>query len=234
MKLINLTKSYGETTIFENFNLEIAEGEILCILGPSGRGKTTLLNILCGICNFMGDTENVPKKTSYVFQEPRLLPNLTVEENLRYVGGKTEDIESVLTQIGLQEKKHHRPNQLSGGEKQRVAIARAFLYDAPLLLLDEPFSSLDTALKIRLSKVFATLWSAYKKTAVFVTHDVEEALMLAHRIIVLDKGKIIADVRTGIEEKSQFPCEYGEDNALRQTLLKILLTEKITDKGVNI
>ena len=145
MKLINVTKRYGEKTLFQDFSLDIQEGEILCILGPSGSGKTTLLNMLCGLCDFLGCTENIPDKSSYIFQEPRLLPNLTVEENLRYIGGKKEEIDEILDKIHLQEKKDSRPKQLSGGEKQRVSIARAFLYDAPLLLMDEPFSSLDTA-----------------------------------------------------------------------------------------
>ncbi len=226
MKLINVTKRYGETTLFQDFSLDIQEGEILCILGPSGSGKTTLLNMLCGLCDFLGRTENIPDKSSYIFQEPRLLPNLTVEENLRYVGGKKEEIDEILDKIHLQEKKDSRPKQLSGGEKQRVSIARAFLYDAPLLLMDEPFSSLDTALKIKMAGVFASLWKTHKKTAVFVTHDLEEALMLAHRIVVLDNGKILADIRTGIENKATFPCEYGEENPIRKTLLQILLTEK--------
>ena len=105
MKLINVTKRYGEHTVFQDFNLEIKEGEILCILGPSGSGKTTLLNILSGLCEFIGETQNLPKKSAYIFQEPRLLPNLTVEENLRYVGGMVEDIDKILQQIGLQDKK---------------------------------------------------------------------------------------------------------------------------------
>lgn len=226
MKLVNVTKRYGENTVFQDFNLEIAEGEILCILGPSGSGKTTLLNILSGLCSFIGEKENVPQKPSYIFQEPRLLPNLTVEENLRYVGGMVEDIDKILQQIGLKEKKNSRPKQLSGGEKQRVAIARAFLYNAPLILMDEPFSSLDTPLKIKTAQLFASLWKERKSTAVFVTHDIEEALMLAHRIVVLDSGKIVADVRTGLEKEDCFPNEYGKENPLRQTLLKILLSKK--------
>ena len=225
MKLINVQKSCGEKTIFHNLSLDIIDGEILCILGPSGSGKTTLLNILSGLTSFTGETENVPNKTSYIFQESRLLPNLTVEENLRYVGGTPTEIEEILQQIGLQDKKHSRPKQLSGGEKQRVAIARAFLYNAPLLLMDEPFSSLDTPLKIKMAQLFAKLWQTHKTTSVFVTHDVEEALMLAHRIVVLDDGNVIADVRMGQEDKGKFPRDYGEENPLRQTLLQILLTK---------
>ena len=223
MKLINVQKCYGETTVFQDLSLQIKEGEILCVLGPSGSGKTTLLNMLCGICDFEGEQENVPKNSSYIFQEPRLLPNLTVVENLRYAGGMVENIDEILQKIGLEEKKNSRPKQLSGGEKQRVSIARAFLSEAPLLLMDEPFSSLDTALKIKMVELFCSLLKTHKKTVVFVTHDVEEALMLAQRIVVLDKGKIIADLRTGIENKRSFPCAYGAENPLRQQLLQLIL-----------
>lgn len=223
MKLINVQKRYEKTIVFQDFSLEIKEGEILCVLGPSGSGKTTLLNMLCGICDFDGEQENVPKNSSYIFQEPRLLPNLTVVENLRYAGGMVENIDEILQKIGLEEKKNSRPKQLSGGEKQRVSIARAFLSEAPLLLMDEPFSSLDTALKIKTIELFCSLLKTHKKTVVFVTHDVEEALMLAHRIVVLDKGNIIADLRMGIENEASFPREYGAENPLRQQLLRIIL-----------
>ena len=235
MKLVNIQKRYGEKIVFQDFSLQIAEGEILCVLGPSGSGKTTLLNILCGLCSCDGEKQNAPDNAAYIFQEHRLLPNLTVAENLRYAGGMVENIEKILQQIGLEEKKNCRPKQLSGGEKQRVSIARAFLNNAPLILMDEPFSSLDTALKIKMIKLFCKLWQQKKQTAVFVTHDIEEALMFSHRIVVLGDGKIIADVRTGIENKQRFPLPYGEENELRAILLNILLTQtKSLTKGENI
>lgn len=160
---ICVSKSYGAKTVFENFMLDIKDGEILCVLGKSGSGKTTLLNILAGLTEFLGQTEGVPQRVGYIFQEPRLLPNLTVAENLAYIGATDSAIEEILSKTELIALKDKRPKALSGGEKQRVSIARAFLTDAPLLLLDEPFSSLDTALKIRLSRAFAELWKEKKK-----------------------------------------------------------------------
>ncbi len=223
MRLL-ISKSYGEQKVFKNFSLDIKEGEILCILGESGGGKTTLLKALAGLLDFVGEKENVPQSVGYIFQESRLLPNLTVEENLSYVGGMYESIENILQKTELLDMREKRPRELSGGEKQRVAIARAFLSNAPLLLMDEPFSSLDTALKIRLSNVFAKLWQERRPTVVFVTHDVEEACMLGQRILVLKNGEAAYVVDTAKEGLSQtLPRGYGEEKALKERLLRALL-----------
>lgn len=225
MKLQNIGKSYGKQEVFKDFTLEIEEGEILCVLGESGGGKTTLLNILAGLIPFEGTAESVPSEVSYIFQEPRLVPNLTVRQNLSYVGGEGNRIEALLSGTELLNVANKRPSALSGGEKQRVAIARAFCVPFSLLLMDEPFSSLDTALKIRLSGVFAELWKererdGKKRTAVFVTHDLEEALTLADRVIVLWGGKIIKDVKI---DKPAFPAPYGRDCKERGEILSALL-----------
>lgn len=218
MKL-NISKSYGERRVFDELSLDIEEGEILCVLGASGTGKTTLLNVIAGLTEYEGSVENAPKSVGYIFQEPRLIPNLSVKENLRYVGGRDEIIDEILRKIGLFDKCGERAGKLSGGEKQRVAFARAFVTEKDALLLDEPFSSLDTALKIRLMNVFAGLWKEKKKTAVFVTHDLEEACALAHRIVVLDEGKIVFDERLS----GEIPRRYGEASALKERLLKVVL-----------
>jgi NitT/TauT family transport system ATP-binding protein len=217
---LQISKSYENQVVFDNFSLDIHEGEILCILGESGGGKTTLLNILAGLISYEGEVKNAPDKVSFIFQEPRLLPNLTVEQNLLYAGGRYELMEEILQKTELVSLRNKRPKELSGGEKQRVAIARAFLSDAKLLLLDEPFSSLDTALKIRIARVFAQLWKEEKRTAVFVTHDLEEALMLGHRIILLKGGKIACDVR--LDDK-QLPRGYGENSIEKEKILSVLL-----------
>lgn len=226
MELISLCKSYSARKIFEGFSLHIEDGKILCILGESGGGKTTLLNILAGLTSYRGTLSGVPEQVSYIFQEPRLLPNLTVRGNLRYAGGGEKEIDDILEKTELTHCADKRPGSLSGGEKQRVSIARAFLIPSPLLLMDEPFSSLDTALKIRLAGVFAKLWTEEKnagilRTAVFVTHDLEEALMLADRVVVLRKGKIAADESL---TKSQFPAPYAAPSPEREKLLSVLLS----------
>lgn len=220
---ICISKSYGKQVLFDSFSLDIREGEILCVLGESGCGKTTLLNILAGLTDYEGVLDGVPKKVGYVFQEARLLPNLTVEGNLRYVGGSADKITEILEKTELSALRNKRVNFLSGGEKQRVAIARAFLSDASLLLLDEPFSSLDTARKIRLARVVAELWKEKTRTAVFVTHDVEEACMLANRVVVLREGKIALDIRMSAGE---VPRDYGVESEAKKKILSVLLAEE--------
>lgn len=221
MKLL-LSKSYGDKRVFDGLSLEIAEGEILCVLGASGAGKTTLLNILAGLTGFGGEASGVPERVGYVFQEPRLIPNLTVFKNLVYAGARETEIDGVLQEIGLFGHRDKKPSALSGGEKQRVAIARAFLSESPLLLLDEPFSALDLALRVKLWQTFAGLWKKKRPTVVFVTHDIEEAWSLGHRIVVLSEGKIALDIRP---QKTAFPAPYGEKSEEKQRLIERMLND---------
>lgn len=225
ISLRNIRKNYGAKRVFDGLSLSIGKGKILCVVGESGGGKTTLLNILAGLVPFEGEISGKPDKISYIFQEPRLIPALTVRKNLEYAGGGSERIEKLLRGIGLSDCAEKRSSQLSGGEKQRVSFARAFLDDGDeesLLLMDEPFSSLDTALKIRLAGVFSELWQngGGRRTAVFVTHDPEEALMLSDRILLLRGGKIIADFPV---LRDKFPSPYGAPSELRERLLAALL-----------
>lgn len=215
-------KKYGETTVYDGFSLEIEAGKITCLLGPSGCGKTTLLNMLAGLVPYQGKIENIPNRISYIFQEERLLPNLTVRQNIRFVLGKGASdaaIDSVLEKVELLDKADAYPSELSGGQAQRVSIARAFAYPSELILMDEPFSSLDTALKIRLIDVFVRLWREEKRTAVFVTHDAEEAYMLAHRAVVQNGGAIAADIAA----EGELPRPYGEASLFRQKILDALM-----------
>ncbi len=216
---LKISKSYGEKQVFQDFALEIKQGEILAILGASGCGKTTLLNVLAGLISYEGEVKNPPQSVGYIFQEPRLLPNLSVAENLRYVGGRHEVIEEILNKMELGSLKNKRPKELSGGEKRRVAIARAFLTDSPALLLDEPFSSLDTGLKVRLGRAFIELWKESRRTVVFVTHDVEEACALAHRVVVIKEGKVAVDRELPAGE---LPRAYGGLPLDKEVLLQVL------------
>ena len=214
MLIKNLTKSYGSTPVFKNFNLEIAEGAVTCILGGSGAGKTTLLNVIAGLTAFSGEVTSV--KCSYIFQEPRLVPNLTVYGNLRLVCRDDGAIRYMLEKTGLTQKESSYPIALSGGQAQRVSVARAFLYKSDVVLMDEPFSSLDLKLKISMMKVFGEVRANDGRTAVFVTHDIDEALYLADRIIVLSDGKIVFD---NINERN---LPFGADSPLRQKLIGVL------------
>ena len=224
IELQNISKSYGKTSVYENFSLEIEEGKITCLLGASGCGKTTLLNMLAGLTSYEGKIENVPKRISYIFQEERLLPNLTVKQNVALVLGRYADekkISEILEKVEISGKENAYPAELSGGQAQRVSIARAFAYPSGLILMDEPFSSLDTALKIRLIGVFCRLWEEERRTAVFVTHDAEEAYMLSHRALLLEGGRVAAD----ISENSSVPRPYGQPSAFKQKLLAAMLAK---------
>ncbi|MDY0254363.1 MAG: ATP-binding cassette domain-containing protein [Tenuifilaceae bacterium] len=208
LHIINLHKSYDDLLLFSNFNLDFAEGEITCILGPSGGGKTTLLNIIAGLVepnggNLVGFNGKV---LSYIFQDPRLLPWKTVQENIEFV--LTDAYEQTQRQaiasrfiklVELTGFASYYPSQLSGGMRQRVAIARAFAYPSDLILMDEPLKGLDVKLKMNLLKAFSRIWQADKRTVIFVTHDVDEALMLGNTIIVLGDIPIAVKARVSID-----------------------------------
>ena len=222
IELRNVTKRYGAQTVYEDFSLSLEEGKITCLLGASGCGKTTLLNMLAGLTPFEGEIVPAGLRCSYIFQQPRLVPNLTVGGNLRLVCKNEERIVGMLARVGLSEKRNAYPAELSGGQAQRVSVARAFLHPAKLFLMDEPFSSLDTALKIRLIGLFCELWREQSPTVVFVTHDAEEACMLAHRVLIFGgEGKIAADIAGG----ETIPRRYGEESALKRAVLGALLRE---------
>jgi len=203
MRAFIAQKKYGDRVVLENVELALEDGEILCLLGVSGAGKTTVLKILAGLTEFEGKLDGVPKRVGYLFQEPRLLPNLSVEENLAFTGGDREKIAEVLELVQLSAHAKKRPKELSGGEKQRVAIARAFLAKSDLLLLDEPFTALDTALKMRLTDLFLALAKEKKKTAVFVTHDLDEAFAVGDKIAVLKDGSIALEIAVSEERAKE-------------------------------
>ncbi len=194
MKLEHVTKKYGTRTALDDVSLSLEAGELVAVLGESGAGKTTLLNVLAGQTSCEGSVEGrLP--CSYLFQSPKLLPNLTAEGNLKFVlpDGLRGEVRQMLGKVGLSGREGAYPHELSGGERQRVAIARAFLYPHEMLLMDEPFSSLDLSLKKSLLELVAALWKERRQIVVFVTHDVHEAAVLARRVIVLRRGRVVLD-----------------------------------------
>ncbi len=207
MKLNCQKMAYGEKVVFQNFNFEPQENKITCIVGSSGCGKTTLLKMISGLLPFDG-TRDFPNDISYAFQTPRLIPSRTVKQNLDFVlSGRITDknersqlIDNALHVAKLDGVAQKYPSQLSGGMAQRVSIARAFCYPSPLLLMDEPFQSLDVKLKDQLLKEFLEMHARNPRTIVFVTHDLDEAILLANRIIVLGTppNGIIADYTVDI------------------------------------
>jgi NitT/TauT family transport system ATP-binding protein len=199
--LSGVTHQFGETKIFENLNLEVREGCFCCVTGPSGCGKSTLLRIIAGLYKpvdgdvFLDRAPPSLKKgeIGFVFQEDALFPWYTVEQNITFAL-KTRNIdkrmwndtvEYNLRKVGLAEFRNYYPTQLSGGMKQRAAIARVLAYNPKLLLMDEPFASLDSLNRNRLQAELIDLWTREKKTIVFVTHNIDEAVFLAERVIIM-------------------------------------------------
>jgi NitT/TauT family transport system ATP-binding protein len=181
---------YNSHKVFNDFSLDIKRGEIFGLLGSSGCGKSTLLNIISNTLDIdEGIILNSSKKTSYVFQENRLLPWKTLYENISIVNEQNpkEDVLKIIDSMGLYKFKDNYPHELSGGMKKRCSIGRAFNYDADLMLMDEPFKSLDYKLKIDMIKSLLKLWDKNKLSIVFVTHEIEEALLLCDRVAVLSK-----------------------------------------------
>ena len=193
LEIKKLKKSYGDLVIFDNLDISFDDNVINCILGASGCGKTTLLNIISGLENYeQGEIHGAEGATfSYIFQEPRLLDWYTVEQNMWYVMGNVEKtaanarVGRYLEITGLAEFRNYLPDQLSGGMKQRLSIARAFAYPGKILLMDEPFKGLDIKLKRELTDEFIKLWKEDGRTVLFVTHEPGEALMTADNIHII-------------------------------------------------
>ncbi len=193
----------------ENLRFSPVRGEFLCLLGPSGCGKTTLLHILAGLDkDFQGNIEwsnhkQPDPRIGYVFQQPRLLPWRTVRENIELVlppNHSSESIQTLLTILGLDETQYTFPQRLSLGMCRRVAIARAFAIEPDLLLMDEPFVSLDAPTARRARNLLIDVWSQRPHTVIFVTHDLREAIMLADRLLFLSASPstVISDIQVSI------------------------------------
>ncbi|NEQ47218.1 MAG: ATP-binding cassette domain-containing protein [Leptolyngbya sp. SIOISBB] len=185
---------YGSRRVLADISLTVAPGEIVSLMGPSGCGKTTLLNLLAGLLSpTAGTVEHWAIPTAYVFQEPRLFPWYTVLENIA-LGLKAQGMarrqrlqraRTLAESVGLATAAHLYPPQLSGGMKQRVNLARAFAIQPQLLLLDEPFSSVDMGTRQQLQQLVMTWVQQHQTTAILVTHDLAEAVVMGDRLLVL-------------------------------------------------
>jgi sulfonate transport system ATP-binding protein len=211
----------AETTVIENLDLDIAPGEFVALLGRSGSGKTTLLRTLAGLDDVGDQDVTVPTSRAVVFQDARLLPWKRVWSNVA-LGLRGRDVRerarSALREVGLGHRLDVWPLTLSGGEAQRAALARALVREPKLLLLDEPFAALDALTRIKMHELVLTLWRVHRPAVMLVTHDVDEAIALADRILVLDRGRIAAEVRVDDDR----PRAAANAQALRQTLLERL------------
>ncbi|MCD5410922.1 MAG: ABC transporter ATP-binding protein [Clostridiales bacterium] len=208
VKLQDICKSFGEIDILHRISLDIDKEEIVCILGPSGCGKSTLLNTIAGLINpDQGDIQTNIEKIGYVFQEDRLLSWKTVYENIRLVdhSKSAEVLNKLIEEIGLKGFENYFPNELSGGMRQRCSVARAFNYQAELLLMDEPFKSLDYFLRIKMLKQLINVWENEKSSICFVTHEIDEALLLGDRVIVLSNrpAEIVGSFKIETRQKDR-------------------------------
>jgi NitT/TauT family transport system ATP-binding protein len=198
---VNESHRYGDLLVHDGVEFDVLENEFLCVCGQSGCGKTTLLDILSGLLKpsqghvLIDGVPADPKKQniSFVFQEPSNLPWLTVRDNVatglnikKTPKNEVKDIvEDIIRMVGLQGFENYYPHQISGGMKQRVAIARAFATDADLILMDEPFVSLDQHTREKMQQEILDIWQHRKRTVIFVTHNLEEAVFLGDRVIIL-------------------------------------------------
>jgi len=195
LRLERVSKAYGPNAVLKDFSLTVGEREIVCLLGPSGCGKTTLLNLCAGLLEpDAGKIYRPDGRPGYVFQDPRLLPWRTAEENLalglraqRLTTSARQRIAAhYLEHLGLASAAHLFPHQLSGGMRQRVALGRAFAIDPGYFLLDEPFKSLDVGLRLQLVRLFLDEWQRRPRPVLFATHDIAEATLAGHRILILE------------------------------------------------
>lgn len=222
IKLTNISVSYGDNVIYKDFSFEFSPG-VNVVLGQSGSGKTTLLNVIANLVDYQGRCET--DKVAIVFQTPCLAP-VSVYNNVEMVvDGKNNQswIDEVLKLSQIYDLRDKRATSLSGGEQQRVSLARAFAANRPVLLLDEPFHSLDYGVKHKLYRTFNDLLANFGKTVVLVTHDIDEALALGDRVYLLAHRPCtlmhVAEISTPREQRD----EYSEQTiALRKQLQELL------------
>jgi ABC-type nitrate/sulfonate/bicarbonate transport system ATPase subunit len=237
MQVKRLTFAYEGKMVYEDFSLYFPPGEITCILGGSGVGKTTLLHLIAGLLPAdQGQISPGVQTISYVFQEPRLLPWLTVLENVEFVlkgslerKARRQQAVEMLEQVGLGEVLDDFPRQLSGGMRQRVALARAFVIQPELLLLDEPLQGLDVATRQEIRHLFSRLWSQYRPTVIYITHDIQDVLMLGQQVLVFGSQPVQvmfqAHIETPIDKRNE---QQGELAILKQLLTMQMLQAQRT------
>ncbi|MFI6505456.1 ABC transporter ATP-binding protein [Nonomuraea typhae] len=198
VRIQGLTRSYGERVILDALDLEIPSGEFVALLGRSGSGKSTLLRALAGLDHDVVGTGlvEVPEQVSVVFQDARLLPWQRVLDNvvLGLDGAAAKGLAG-LDEVGLGGRERAWPNELSGGEQQRVALARSLVREPRLLLADEPFGALDALTRLKMHALLRRLYEQHRPAVLLVTHDVDEAIALADRVLVLKQGRIAAEQR---------------------------------------
>jgi NitT/TauT family transport system ATP-binding protein len=236
IRLVDIRKRFGDLLLFERLSLTAPGGKVSVILGPSGCGKTSLLDMLAGIIEpDSGGIEGVgTRRISYLFQEPRLIPWRTIRGNLEFVLQGNDGLgdraqvrkraEDALARVGMRDFADAYPAELSGGMRQRAVIARAFAYPGEILLMDEPLQALDLARKLDLVEWFLSLWAETTPTTLFVTHDIQEALILGDYISVLSAppGRVIKEIENPVlpaERRLEDPRLMEMEAELYRTIL---------------
>ena len=204
LRLVNVHKAFGARHIIKGIHLDIAAGEFVAIVGRSGCGKSTLLRLLAQldkvsdgqIVSFDHSDAERLAATRLMFQDARVLPWKTVLENvgLGLDGDWKPRAYKALADVGLAERAHDWPSSLSGGQKQRVALARALIHQPKVLLLDEPLGALDALTRLEMQQLITKLWRQYGFTVVLVTHDINEAVLTAERVVLIEQGQIDLDI----------------------------------------
>ena len=224
IKLINIEKNFGNKKIYDKFSLIFEEGKINCILGKSGCGKSTLLNIIANLEDInSGEIIGVPEKIAYVFQEDRLIEWNSIYTNMElpllkfYTKDEREEkIKNILREVELEDYINSYPKELSGGMRQRANIARALLYNGELLLMDEPFKSLDKSSKENIINIFKKNHLEKNNTVIMVTHDINEALSLGDNIFILGGSPV------SLMDKFKDVQRSKEKNNIEDKILLIL------------
>ena len=229
-----VSKVFGSTKALERIDLEIADNDFLCILGPSGCGKSTLLRIVAGLeapstGKALLDGQRVERPgpdRGMVFQSYTLFPWLTVRENILFGTRSTPaKTDSLMVKVGLKGFENHYPKQLSGGMQQRTALARALANDPKILLLDEPFGALDNQTRALMQELLLGIWEADRKTVLFVTHDIDEAIFMASRVAVMSARP--GRLKTIVPVALPHPRHYTMKTTPEFSALKARLTEEI-------
>lgn len=229
-----LHRAFGAQQVLDDLDLDIADGEFVAMLGRSGSGKSTLLRVLAGLDQQATGSVVVPRSRAVVFQNPRLLPWKRALANVTFAlpkagpdaAGRSSRGRAALAEVGLSDKERAWPLSLSGGEAQRVSLARALVREPDLLLLDEPFGALDALTRLKMYGLLHDLWARRHMAVLHVTHDVDEAILLADRVVVLSGGRVSLDRRVDLP----FPRTRGDDgfDDLRRVLLAELgVTEEV-------
>lgn len=229
----NLSVNYKNYCALKDVYFEVGKGEFIAIVGKSGSGKTTFLQALAGFVPFSGEVI-MPKNIGMMFQNYAAFPWLTVSENIAFgLDGKNNDeqikiIDEHLKLAELEDKKDKYPAELSGGQTQRVALARSLAHNPEVLLMDEPYGALDAYTRDKMQQWLLDVWTVHKKTIIFVTHNIEEAIFLADRVLVLNHRKFIREYIVPFSRNRNADIKFSaEFNKLRQEIFESLNHTKL-------